>query len=337
MGKIKQQKGGFQSKACTKDLKDAIKNYNIKPDTTAANMIDNLLLSVSEPNKSKPLESCGTKEECQSICVSYTESIPTINRLQNEIYLLNNALDILTNIYNEKNYDESLVNQINLIINTKIEEQVSLNDNKILLNPLNKSIVKDNIDQISVKLNQKVSEILILSKSNYLIKNTNDYDAININKDFIDSRYIELPCPNKYKHRNYVNNNTAKYVHMLANSPLLRDSNKKYKLLKDAYDNVIDYNKDIDKIQFLDPPSFGKMAVAVAVEDKEKLEEKLRYGQYELNENLDFQYEGENKIFKKVPGGLCKNTYTGNDCKVRILVQLNKLHQIYGTKQKTGW
>ena len=294
MGKIKQQKGGFQSKTCNKALKDAIEKYNINQAPVKASSTDiyniDKLLSPSSPSpiKSEPLESCRTKEECQNICVSHVESIPTINRLQNEIYLLNYALDVMTNIYNEKaNFKDAtpIITKINYLVKlqylNKDNAVLKLNTNE----SLEDTIIKDNINLISKKIDEKVTEIIILSRSHSLIKHKNNTYDVSINKDELGSSYIEAklnnPIPNLYKHRNYINNNTTKYIHILANSPLLRGHNKRSTLLIDAY-KLINYNYDKD----IDP---------VPILNKTNNKETLKYdGQYELEDEAQLNHQ--NKI-----------------------------------------
>jgi hypothetical protein len=292
MGKIKQQKGGFQSKACNRALKDAIGNYNnnIKQSsdtaTATATAIDKLLLLALA--KDKPQESsCTTKEECQNICVSYSESIPTINRLQNEIYLLNYALDVLNNIYNEKtNFKDAtpIITKINYLVDLKYvnKDNAVLKLNSNTKESLEDTIIKENINKISKKIDEKVTEIIILSRSNYLIKNINNDHDVSIYKN---------PSPNLYKHRNYINNNTTKYIHILANSPLLREHNKRSTLLIDAYKSI-DYDKQIEKTPILNNQNLNSS------------EEALIYGQYKLeteqqlisNYNIGLKDKIKNKL-----------------------------------------
>lgn len=357
MGKIKQQKGGFCVNPCLPKTLDTFNKANLELLTTSADKSQTVapIQKAEEAAKvaaisclsAKPIShdkvACISSATCETKCesiekITYEQAKPLIDTLQNEIYLLNYLLDELAYAYNEKsqNVAEQNVAKQNVAEQNVAAKNVSYilddkNIDKLEIDNIIKNVNIQNIKYITNSISQRIDKnvLALIRLSRQIIYNT---------KDSQDSR--EVLYPNKYKHRNYVNNNRAKYINILANSPLLQKSNKKYKLLKDAYENVIDYYKDIDKdkIQFLDPPSFDMTDKQVEDTDKqlEELEEKLRSGhQYKLETDLDFQYENESetKIFKKVKGGFGSDNPNPNKPEItgesRIKKKLAELNDKY--------
>ena len=300
MGKIKQQKGGFCVNPClpktlgtfTEALKtssSADKSQTAAPiqkTEEAAKVAEEAAIScLSAKPISHDQVACISSATCETKCekITYEQAKPLIDTLQNEIYLLNYLLDELAYAYNEKsqNVAEQNVAEQNVAAKNVSYILDYKNIDKLEIDNIIKKVNIQNIKYITNSISQRIDKnvLALIRLSRQIIYNT---------KDSQDSR--EVLYPNKYKHRNYVNNNRAKYINILANSPLLQKSDKKYKLLKDAYDNLINYDKDIDK----------------------QLEEKLRYGQYKLETDLEFKYKTElnsdfNISFEKVKGGF------GND------------------------